>query len=361
LEINSKSTPEFIPHSRPTLGAKEIKAVSAVLSSGHIAEGSVVQEFESTFAQRLGVKYAVAASSGTAALHLTLLALGIGPADEVIMPSYVCTALLNAVGYVEASPVFAEIDPATSNIDPVDVKKRRTRRTKAIIVPHLFGLAADLDGLSALNVPIIEDCAQSVGGHINNKPLGTFGDAAIFSFYATKVMTCGEGGMVVSNSKEFADRIRDLKTYDNKDSYELRFNYKMTDIHAAVGLSQLDRLDGFVQRRRRIAQHYFGAFSSLGVTLPPDDPAHIYYRFVVGLKTESQPLINHLFKKSIGCARPIHQPLHHCLNLDGYPITDHVWRTSLSVPIYPALSDEDVQRIIEAVAEAFKMIPAAPE
>ena len=128
----------------------------------------------------------------------------------------------------------------------------------------------------------------------------------------------------------------------------------MTDMHAAVGLSQLDRLDGFVQWRRAIAQHYLGAFSSLGVTLPPADPAHIYYRFVVGLKTESQLLINRLVSKGIGCARPIHRPLHHCLNLDGYPITDHAWRTSLSVPIYPSLADEDVQRISEAVAEAFQ-------
>jgi dTDP-4-amino-4,6-dideoxygalactose transaminase len=326
MQNSSMTNTEFIPHSRPMLGVEEIEAVSAVIKSGQIAEGGVVGEFESKFAQRLGVNQAVATNSGTAALHLALLAMDIGCDDEVIMPSYVCTALLNAVRYVGASPVFAEIDPATFNIDPVDVKKRLTRSTRAIIVPHLFGLAADLDGLSALGVPIIEDCAQSVGGDLNDKSPGTFCEAGIFSFYATKVMTCGEGGMVVSNSKEFADRIRDLKTYDEKDNYEPRFNYKMTDIHAAVGLRQLDRLDAF----------------------------HIYFRFVIGLKTNSQPLISQLSNKGIGCARPIHLPLHQYLNIAGYPITDTAWKTTLSIPIYPALSDEAVQRIIDIVSNTLK-------
>ena len=161
--------------------------------------------FEKEFAAFIGMEHCVMVSNGTTALQVALSALGVGPGDEVIMPSYVCTALLNAVYYVGASPVFAEIDPATFNIDPVDVKKRLSRRTRAIIVPHLFGLAADLDSLSALGLPIIEDCAQSVGGNIYGKSPGTFCEAGIFSFYATKVMTCGEGGMVVSNSKEFAD------------------------------------------------------------------------------------------------------------------------------------------------------------
>jgi dTDP-4-amino-4,6-dideoxygalactose transaminase len=354
MQNSSMTNTEFIPHSRPMLGVEEIEAVSAVIKSGQIAEGGVVGEFESKFAQRLGVNQAVATNSGTAALHLALLAMDIGCDDEVIMPSYVCTALLNAVRYVGASPVFAEIDPATFNIDPVDVKKRLTRSTRAIIVPHLFGLAADLDGLSALGVPIIEDCAQSVGGDLNDKSPGTFCEAGIFSFYATKVMTCGEGGMVVSNSKEFADRIRDLKTYDEKDNYEPRFNYKMTDIHAAVGLRQLDRLDAFVQRRRAIAQRYRSAFSFPGPALPPDDPTHIYFRFVIGLKTNSQPLISQLSNKGIGCARPIHLPLHQYLNIAGYPITDTAWKTTLSIPIYPALSDEAVQRIIDIVSNTLK-------
>lgn len=334
------------------MGPEEITAAAAVIESGHIAEGQVVQEFEDAFARKMDTKYAVATSSGTAALHLTLLAMGIGTHDEVIMPSYVCAALLNAVRYVEALAVFAEIDPLTYNIDPDDVKKRLTRRTKAIIVPHLFGLAADMEKLLGLNVPLIEDCAQSVGAIFRNRPLGTFGDACIFSFYATKVMTCGEGGMVICNSKKLADRIKDLKAYDQKDRYETRFNYKMTDIQAAVGLAQFAKLDAFIQQRRTIAQKYFRAFRSLSLRLPADDPAHIYYRFVVGLDTDSQPLISKLLQTGIGCARPIYLPLHHCLKLTGYPITDNAWRTSLSIPIYPSLSDQDIQRVIEAIVGA---------
>lgn len=352
MDINNRLNPKFIPHSRPTLGPEEITAAAAVIESGHIAEGQVVKEFEDAFTRKMDTKYAVATSSGTAALHLTLLAMGIGSNHEVIMPSYVCAALLNAVRYVEAAPIFAEIDPATYNIDPGDVKKRLTRRTRAIIVPHLFGLTADLDKLLALNVPIIEDCAQSVGGNFGNKPLGAFGDACIFSFYATKVITCGEGGMVICNSKKLANRIKDLKAYDQKDRYETRFNYKMTDIQAAVGLAQFAKLDAFIQRRRTIAQKYFRAFQSLSLRLPADDPAHIYYRFVVGLNTDIQLLITKLVQKGIGCARPIYLPLHHCLKLTGYPITDNTWRTSLSIPIYPSLSDQEVQRVIEAIVGA---------
>jgi dTDP-4-amino-4,6-dideoxygalactose transaminase len=349
--------PKFIPHSRPTLGSEEIQAAAAVIESGHIAEGGAVKAFENEFAQRLGVGHAVATSSGTAALHLSLLAMGIGDGDEVIMPSFVCTALLNAVGYVGASPVIADINPLTYNIDPDDVKKRLTDRTRAIVVPHLFGLPADLESLQALNVPIIEDCAQAVGGSYNGAPLGTLGDAGIFSFYATKMMACGEGGMVVSNSEKLCARINDLKTYDKKDHYEIRFNYKMTDIQAAVGLVQLNRLDTFIRQRRRIARRYQTELSLPWLKLPPHDPAHIYYRFVIGLEVDSQTAIRNLTRKGIGCNRPIHTPLHHCLNISGYPITDQAWETSLSIPIYPLLTDEDVDRVIGIVNQTLTSNP----
>jgi dTDP-4-amino-4,6-dideoxygalactose transaminase len=351
VDIRSKPNPDFIPHSRPTLGAEEKKAVAAVIDSGHIAEGSAVKEFEDAFARWMGVNRAVATSSGTAALHLTLLAMDIGPDDEVIIPSYVCTALLNAVRYVGASPVLAEIDPVTYNIDPHDVKRRLSRHTKAIVVPHLFGLAADLDRLLELNVPIIEDCAQAVGAKLNGIPLGTFGDASIFSFFATKMMTCGEGGMVISNSEKLINRVADLKTYDEKERYETRFNYKMTDIQAAIGLAQLARLDSFILQRRAIATRYLKAFQSLGLKLPPDDPAHIYYRFVIGFETDSQPVVSKLVYNGIGCARPIYMPLHAYLKLTGYPLTDNAWQTSLSIPIYPSLSDQEMNRVIEVVGK----------
>ena len=344
----------FIPHSRPTLGDDEARAVAEVVKSGHIAQGEVVTRFESAFARKMGARDAVAVSSGTAALHLILLAMGVKPGDEVIIPSYVCTALLYAVEYVAAKPILAEIDPLTNNINAADVKRRVTKRTKAIIVPHMFGLAADLDQLLKLGVPIIEDCAQAVGGVHRNKPLGTFGQAAIFSFYATKVMTSGEGGMVITRSPELLDRVRDLKVYDEKPLDRIRFNYKMTDMQAAIGEVQLGRLDNFIARRRHIAQQYMDSFKSLKVKLPQKQVEHIYYRFTVGLDGDCEPLIQDLKQHGIGCARPVFLPIHRHLKSDGYPITDRVWKSTLSIPIYPSLPTSAVKKVISRFIRNFE-------
>jgi dTDP-4-amino-4,6-dideoxygalactose transaminase len=337
---------DFIPHSRPTLGEEEVRAVAAVIESGNIVEGEVVHRFENAFAEKLGIRHAVATSSGTAALHLILLAMGIGPDDEVIIPSYVCTALLHAVQYVRARPILAEIDPVTYNIDPGDVQKRITPRTKAIIVPHMFGLAADLDKLLKLDVPIIEDCAQAVGGTYRKKPLGTFTDAAIFSFYATKMRATGEGGMVTSSSNELIERIRDLKTYDEKEADKVRYNYKMTDVQAALGEVQLTRLEDFIAQRKKIAQQYVNSLKSLNIKLPDANPEHVYYRFVVGFESDCNLLIQKLIQKGIGCARPVFLPIHRHLKLDGYRVTDKVWETSLSIPIYPSLNSSEIEQIV---------------
>ena len=344
----------FIPHSRPTLGEAEIRAVAEVIQSGHIAEGEVVRRFEKAFAAKMGVKHAVAVSSGTAALHLTLLAMDVGPDDEVIIPSYVCTALLHAIEYVRAKPVPAEIDPLTYNMNPADVEKRMTRRTKAIIVPHLFGLAADLDKLLNLNVPVIEDCAQAVGGFYRNRPLGTFGEAAIFSFYATKVMATGEGGMVIARSPQIVERIRDFKTYDEKAANRIRFNYKMTDIQAALGEIQLAQLDDFIACRRDIARRYIRSLKSLAVTLPADQDEHIYYRFAVGLDTDCEPIMQNLARQGIGCARPVFLPIHRHLKMDGYPLTDKAWKTTLSIPIYPSLETAAIEQVISSFIRHFE-------
>lgn len=340
-----------IPHSRPTLGPEEIQAVSGVILSGYVAEGVLVQEFEQSFANSLNIGHAVATNSGTSALHLSLLALEVGPGDEVIIPSYVCCALLNAVNYTGATPVLADIRPDTYNLDAADVIKRINDRTRAIIVPHLFGLAADLDSLLTLNVPVIEDCAQAVGSEYAQRPVGTFGIAAIYSFYATKVLTTGEGGMVVSNSKDFADRIRDLKTYDQKDDYKIRFNYKMTDIQAALGLAQLERLDTIIRRRRSIAEKYTRAFKTLDLNLPPQNPGHIFFRYVIGLNTDSLSFIQALANKGVGCDRPVYLPLHRQLKRKGCPVSEEAWKNSLSIPIYPSLSDAEVTRVIDAVLD----------
>jgi dTDP-4-amino-4,6-dideoxygalactose transaminase len=208
----------------------------------------------------------------------------------------------------------------------------------------------------ALDVPIIEDCAQALGSEYAQRPVGTFGIAAIYSFYATKVITTGEGGMVVSNSKDIADRIRDLKTYDQKDDYKIRFNYKMTDIQAALGLGQLQRLDSAIRRRRAIAKQYTTAFKILSLNLPAEDPGHIFFRYVLGLDRDAFSFIQTLANQSVGCNRPIFLPLHRQLKRKGCPVSDNAWKNSLSIPIYPSLTDAEVTTVIDAVITTFRDI-----
>jgi len=349
---NMKHT--IIPHSRPTVGPAEAKAVSEVIGSGYIAEGDTVKQFESAFAKFLGLEYTASTNSGTSSLHLTLLAMGIGPGDEVIIPSYVCSALLNAVNYTGASPILADIDPHTYNLDVVDVQKLINNHTKAIIVPHLFGLAANLDAIHRLGIPIIEDCAQSIGAGCQARPVGTIGDAAIYSFYATKVISTGEGGMVATQSRALAEEIRDLKKYDQRAAYKVRFNYKMTDIQAALGIVQLKALESFIRRRRDIAERYRRAFDSFGLGLPPTDAGHIYFRYVLGLPMDAGPWIRELAGRGIACARPIHIPLHQYLKLSGYQTTEKAWKQSLSIPIYPTLTDDEINKVIDSVTFCFE-------
>jgi dTDP-4-amino-4,6-dideoxygalactose transaminase len=275
--------------------------------------------------------------------------MGVGSGDEVIIPSFVCSALLNAVNYTGATPVLAEIDPDTCNMDASDVQRQINNRTKAIIVPHLFGLAADMKHFQTFDVPIIEDCAQSVGAQYGKRPVGSFGEAAIFSFYTTKVITTAEGGMVATNSRDIANRVKDLKNYDQRDEYKVRFNYKMSDIQAALGLVQLDRLDSIIQRRREIAGEYSNAFGDLNLLLPPNDAGHIYFRYVIGVQMDATLWIQSLSRMGVTCARPVHLPLHRYLKQKGYPKTDRVWQQTISIPIYPTLSDDEIRRVIDSV------------
>jgi dTDP-4-amino-4,6-dideoxygalactose transaminase len=348
MDTINRYNQKAIPHSRPTIGAEEAKAAARVIESGRLAQGEIVGKFEKALSRMVGIRHAAATSSGTAALHLTLLAMSIGPGDEVIIPSYVCTALLNAVNYAGATPVLADIDPKTLNIDLGDVKNRLTARTRAIIVPHLFGLTANLEALTRLNIPIIEDCAQAVGGTYKDKPLGSIGHASILSFYATKMMTTGEGGMVVSNSTGLIDRIKDLREYDNRDDYKKRYNYMMTDLEAAIGLCQLKRLPDFIRKRRSVARKYDRAFEKLDIQLPFNDPDHTYFRYVVNLNTHVDGWIKALFRKHVICARPIYKPIHRYLDLRCYPNSQWAWETSISIPIYPSLADEEIDLVIEA-------------
>jgi len=338
-----------IPHSRPSLTIEEAEAVDSVIFSGQIAQGPVTANFEQTLAGRIGRSQAIGTASGTAALHLVLMAMSVGSGDEVMIPSYVCTALLNAVHYVGAKAIITDIDPASGNMDPVDARKRLTRRTRAIIVPHMFGCPGAIEDLMELGVPIIEDCAQAIGATYDNRPVGSFGHAAVFSFYATKVMTTGEGGMVLTDSAELADRIRDLRDYDKRPSYRLRYNYKLTDMQAAMGLAQLARLDDFIRRRKALAAEYRAAFTGTGLRLPTENKGHIYYRFVMGVPGGPVQWIRQLASGGIRCARPVDPPLDVLLGKEDCPNAQAAWQQHVSIPIYPSLTTAERDRVIEAI------------
>jgi dTDP-4-amino-4,6-dideoxygalactose transaminase len=340
---------ETIPHSRPAIGQEEIGAVTAVLQSGQLAQGEKVENFEKALAAQLGLGCAAAVASGTAALHLALSALEIGEGDEVAVPSFVCPALLNVIRCCRAVPLVADIDPATFNIDVDDLKRRLTRKTRAVVVPHLFGLPASIQEIVALGVPVIEDCAQALGSRVGGAFAGSFGTLSVFSFHATKVICTGEGGMVASGDRRLIERIRDLRDYDEKDDGRLRYNYKLTDLQAALGLVQLGRLPELLARRQTLAGRYGDRLRGCpGIRLPASVPGcrHIYYRYVIRAE-QAAGLLAAGAEAGIAYRRPVFKPLHRYLGLKGYPETERALTDAVSLPLYPSLSDAEAERVLE--------------
>jgi len=346
---------EIIPHSRLSISDRDIEAVTSVLKSGQLSQAHKVAEFERELARFIGKKNAAATSSGTAALHLALLALDIKQGDEVIIPSFVCSAVLNAVNYTGATPVVVDIDLLTFNISVDAVKRAITAETRAIVVPHMFGCPAELDKLMELGIPIIEDCAQAVGADFKGGKVGSFGLMSVFSFYATKVLTSGEGGMVLSDSDDLISKIRDLRDYDNRDDYVVRYNYKMTDIQASFGLSQLLNLEKFINRRRDIAARYFEEFKTCSFSLPAwkEGKEHIYYRFIIKAEEDALIYLKKLQERKVMCQRPVYMPLHVYLNLAGFPLADEAWKHAISIPLYPSLKEEEIEKVVVIVKEIF--------
>jgi perosamine synthetase len=348
---------EIIPHSRPSFDDEEILALENVLTSGQIAQGPQIENFEEELGNYHDLLPGVATSSGTAALHLALLSLGVGQGDEVLLPSYVCSAPLHAVYHSRATPVLVDVDPTTGNIDPDDLKKRLTSKSKAIIVVHLFGLPANVREISALGVPVIEDCAQALGAELAGRKVGTFGRVTICSFYATKIITTGEGGMLLSSDPDLLARSRDLRDYDKKEDLGPRFNYKMTDLQAALGRSQFQKLESFLGQREELARVYSEQLATLPCNLPPSQKGRIYYRYVVSLQGDVSGLIKKLLNMGIEVARPVYRPLHRYFSLEDCPGAEMAWKSHLSLPIHPSLVSQDVHRVCQALQQALKENP----
>jgi dTDP-4-amino-4,6-dideoxygalactose transaminase len=344
-----------IRHSRPTIAPEDVEAVADVLRSGDLAQGERVEEFETAVARYLGRRGAVATSSGLSALHLALLVLDIGPGDAVLLPSYTCVALLHAVRSVDAVPQIVDIASGEYGIDPADVRRRLVPEARALIVPHMFGTPADLQPLTELGLPIIEDCAQALGASYRGRPAGSVGVLAVCSFYATKVITTGEGGLLLSDSDALLCRARALRDYNGRDADRLRFNYKMTDFQAALGLSQLRRLPSFVARRRALAARYTAALRHLPVALPAAGPgrSHIFYRYVVGVDGAARMAAS-LQERGIECKQPVPAPLHRRLGRHGFDRSDAAAATALSLPLYPSLSEEEVAAVVGAMTDVLE-------
>jgi len=345
----------MIPHNRPTIEEADVEVVALVLRSGRIGQGKEVRAFEEEFAAEFGRSGwdGVAVSSGTAALYLTLRCLDIGRESSVLVPTYVCTALLHAISMAGANALLCDVRDSDFNLDPDLASRVSDSRLKAIILPHTYGVPSDPRPLETLGAPIIEDCAQAVGAYFGGRPVGSLSNMSVFSFYATKPMTCGQGGMVLGPG-EMCEAIRDIRDYDGKRELKPRFNFQMTDFQAALGRSQLRRLGGLLARRRETAEMYCASLpKSMGrqESLPGAESNH--FRFVIRLRQVSQARVR-LEGKGIDTIVPTEpwELLHRQVGAspDGFPVAEELARTTLSLPIQPSLDDAEREHIAWALS-----------
>ncbi len=370
-----------IPFARPEFGDAEAAAVADVLRSGWASQGPAVARFEQLFAERVGARHAIATSSCTTALHLALLLAGVGASDEVICPSYSFIATANAVLYTGATPVFADIDPLTWNIDPADALRRRSSRTKAVLPVHQVGLAADLDAFApftSAGIVLVEDAACAIGSTYRGRPIGSHGHLACFSFHPRKTVSTGEGGMITTDDDGLAERARRLRSHGASvsalarhqakgvvfEAYEeLGYNYRLSDVQAAIGIVQLAKLDPLLARRRAIADRYDAAFRTLPQVQVPARPPyaeHAFQSYGIVLTNECtrdrDEVLQTLVERGISCRRgipPIHlEPLY--VNRVGHvslPVTEAIAARSIFLPMFAGLTDADQDRVVHAVRE----------
>lgn len=340
-----------IPYSRQSIDDDDIAAVVAVLRSDYLTTGPKVPEFEAALCAVTGAKHAVAVSSGTAALHLAMLSLGIGPGDEVIVPAMTFVATANAVRYCGGTPVIVDVLHDTLLIDPECVRRAMTDRTKAIIGVDYAGQPADYEALKKLGVPVVADACHSLGA----KGVGTLADLTCLSFHPVKSITTGEGGAVLTNDPYAADRCMELRNHGRigAESMTLGYNYRMSDIHAALGLSQIRKLKSFVASRRQISDRY-GEFCGRSAVTCKDSERHARHLYVVRIR-DRDGVQSRLRDRGI-CAGVHYVPV----NLQAAyrnrvalcPAAEMAGREVLSLPCFPAMSDSDVDRVISALRES---------
>ena len=386
IDRNRLSEDHFIPNASQWLDADDIQAFEDVLERRWITQGPKVSEFESKVAEHCGARYAVAVATGTAALHCAAFAAGVEPGDEVITSPITFVASANCVAYLGARPIFADIDPDTLNCDPNEIEKNISPRTKAIIPVDFSGHPAEMDEIMSISqehgLTVISDAAHSLGAEYRGKTVGAIADMTVLSFHPVKHITTGEGGMIITDNPDLYERLLLFRTHgitnrlemlSNKKSggwyYEMQalgYNYRITDIQCALGISQLAKLDRFVSRRREIAHHYDQAFSGIPEVILPVERPYVkssYHLYVLQfdfrlLSTDRTELFDKLRARNIGVHVhyiPAHlQPYYKNqfgYQYGDYPYAERYYDRCLTIPLYPRMTDMDVQRVIDSICE----------
>lgn len=377
---------DFIPIARPDIGQEEIDEVVDTLRSGWLVYGRKTQRFEQAFAEFVGAPHAVGVSSCTAGMHLALLALGVGPGDEVITTPLTFAATANVIVHVGATPVLADICADDLNIDPAEIERRITPRTRAIMPVHYAGQPYRMDEVLDIarrhNLRVIEDAACAVGSRYRGRPVGSFGDCAVFSFYAIKNMTTSEGGMLTTAGTELAEQVSVLRNQGMDANAWNRyaeggmpfytvstpgFNYRMTDLQASIGLGQLPKLPAFNRRRAELAALYDAMFAELAAVEPPVVRTEVetnWYIYVIRLNEGCPPrneVVDRLRAKGIGTAvhyLPVHyHPYYrerYGFQRGDFPVAEAEFERIISIPLFPQMTEGDVERVVGAVRESVR-------
>jgi len=358
----------MIPVAKPSLGEEELRIVIEAVKEGWISsKGRFIQEFEKNFSDYIGVKYGIATCNGTVALHLALEALDIKLGDEIIIPTLTFIATANSVTYTGAKPVFVDSHPNYWCIDPKEVEKYITPRTKAIIPVHLYGHPAEMEKImdiaEAHGLSVIEDAAEAHGSEYKKKKAGSLGDIACFSFYGNKIVTTGEGGMCVTNNEKLAHKMRILRDHGEdpikKYWYNVvGFNYRMTNVQAAIGVAQLKKLEKFIEKKREIAKFYSELLKDVkGITLPPEEPwaKNVYWMYCILMEDNygltRDELIEKYKQRHIE-TRPFFTPIHTMppyRTRESHPVAEKLSKKGINLPSFIELRQEEIERIAEII------------